>query len=207
MATFEEQISRSIDEMFDGARLMTGDTTRGEALVVASVVDASRRYRREPPRERFDRWILTRMIRQYADHPDLFADPREVADGEESGGSTFTVPAAVGDDRPVAESDVGLLMARMLDAHDHEPDRLSDVIRAEMAHLPLTERIAMWLVSVVQFDYKSAAAALEMGIGDLRHVLLHARRELQVRVAVSLQREMMEGSRDEDPRWTNGAQA
>jgi len=200
-------VSGSIDAMFDGARLMTGDAARGEALVVASVVEASRRYRREPPEENFDRWILTRLIRQYARHADRFADPHEVVGEEDGARPPFVVSVTLPDDRPVAESDVQSLMARMLDAHDHEPDRLSAMVRAEMAYLPLTERVALWLVSVVGFDYRTAAATLEMGVADLRQVLLHARRELQARLAVSLQREMMETSADETARRTTGMQA
>ena len=206
MATFEEQVSGSIDCMFDGATLMTGDATRGEALVVASVVEASRRYRREPPEEDFSHWILTRLIRQYARHTDRFADPHEVAAEEEGDRPTFVVSAEVGDARPAAESDVESLMVRMIDAHGRAPNRLSAMVRAEMASLPLTERVALWLVSVVGFDYRKAAATLEMGTADLRHVLLRARRELQARLAVSLQREMMEAPVDGDARRTNGVQ-
>lgn len=205
--TFEEQVSGSIDAMFDGAKLMTGDAARAEALVVASVVDAARRYRREPPEHDFHRWILTRLVRQYARYVDRRADSGE--DEREGGAGRSTLPlfARVCEDRPVGESDVESLMAWMVHAKGRSPDRLSAMVRREMANLPLTERVALWLVNVVGFDYRGAAATLEMGVADLRQVLLHARRELQARLAVSLQRDMMETPADGKVRRANDLQA
>ena len=47
--TYEERVGRSIDALYDTATILTGDRERAESLVVTAVVEASRRYRRDPP--------------------------------------------------------------------------------------------------------------------------------------------------------------
>ncbi len=198
--TYEERVGRSIDALYDTATILTGDRERAESLVVTAVVEASRRYRRDPPEGDFRRWILSRLIRQFLDYE---RDRRETGMGapeaarEEPGGPALRGGGVPGP--PATPDGLDALLAAMSDMEGRAPDRLAAAVRRGLSELALEDRMAIWLVNVMGFDYRDAAAAMDLQLPELRQRLFRGRRELQARVAVALQRELDRGRRAVGP--------
>ena len=87
----------------------------------------------------------------------------------------------------------------MSDMEGRAPDRLAAAVRRGLSELALEDRMAIWLVNVMGFDYRDAAAAMDLQLPELRQRLFRGRRELQARVAVALQRELDRGRRAVGP--------
>lgn len=183
--TFEEKVSLTLNALSDGALLLTGSPDSAESLVVSVVVDASRVHRRSEVDWDFSKWIAGRMVKQYLDY------------SEETGGWTESEPAHSPDAlEPFtysSESDVEAMLRGMTALESGGSDRLGQLIRAAMARLGLLERTVLWLVNVMDFSYAEASAVLGSNPIELRDTLLRARRELQARLAIALQRELSAG--------------
>lgn len=180
--TFEDKISRSLNALADGARLLTGSPGSAESLVLSVVVDASRVYARSEVEGDFGKWIVGRMVKQYLDYLD------------ETGGWLENTPVSSPESSErfpySSESDADAMLRGMSALESGDSDRLGHLIRAAMRELGLLERTVLWLVNVMEFSYAETAAVLALNQSELRDTLLRARRELQARLAVALQREL-----------------
>lgn len=160
---FEERLGPSLDALFDGARLMVEDADRAEDLVVAVVLDASRRYGRPEVPADFRQWIIGRLVRRYRDCAEL---------GPVRG------PGARGDPGPGVP-----ILERLVEGlsalQRATPERLREMIRRSLRALPPGERLSVWLVDVSGFSYPEAARVLGLSPSDFRRTLYSARRELQ----------------------------
>ncbi|MFQ5679627.1 MAG: RNA polymerase sigma factor [Gemmatimonadota bacterium] len=183
--TFEERVSGSLDALFDGATLLVGQPDRAEALVVSVVVEAARTYPR-PEGEGFRKWILGRLIRHYVRYVEAAHDGEERKARQAGSGS-----------EPVANRDTTLdaLLLSLAELDRAGPEQLGEIVRGCMGELPVRERAALWLVNVMQFSYAEAARVLGMRLGLLRETLYRARKDLQGRLAVALQRELSDPGR------------
>lgn len=179
--TFEEKVSSVLNALSDGALLLTGNPTSAETLVVGVVVDSSRTCSRPVVDGEFRVWIVRRMVKQYL-------DPLE-----EAGGWTEReaprVPGAVEPLSPAADTDVDAMLRGMTALERADSDRLARLIRRAMEQLGLLERTVLWLVNVMGFSYAQTSAAVGLPPIELRDTLLRARRELQARLVLALQRE------------------
>lgn len=180
--TFEEKVSRSLNALSDGARLLTEDPGRAESLVVSVVVGASRIYGRSEVEGDFSKWIVGRMVKQYLDYLE--------ETGEWPENEPVRSPEALERFTRSSASDVDAMLRGMNALEADGSDRLGHLLRATMQRLGLLERTALWLVNVTDFTYAEASAALELSPIELRDTLLRARRELQARLAIELQREL-----------------
>ena len=180
--TFEEKVSRSLNALSDSAQLLTENPGRAESLVVSVVVDASRVYGRSKVEGDFNKWIVGRMVKQYLDYL------------EETGGwpenELVRSPESLERFTRSSASDVDAMLRGMNALEADGSDRLGQLIRDAMQRLGLLERTALWLVNVADFTYAEASAVLELNPIGLRDTLLRARRELQARLAIELQREL-----------------
>ncbi|MFQ5690518.1 MAG: RNA polymerase sigma factor [Gemmatimonadota bacterium] len=190
--TFEEKVSQALDALFDGATLLAGDERRAEELVVSIVVHASRRWSAVGDAEAggFLKWIVGRLVRQYLEYAEERDKGRD-GDGEATRHERPGFEAVAPVERAgLGEATVDGLLPRLEALEDSSPDELGRLIRRCMRELPGEERAAMWLVDVMEFSYAEAARALKVDRRNLRERLFRARRELQARVAIGLQREM-----------------
>lgn len=184
--TFEEKVSGSLNALSDGAHLLTGDADGAEALVVNVVVEASRVHGRSEIEGDFGKWIIGRMVKRYLGYVEEAGDRPAV--------EPVRAPDAWERSLSRSESDVDALLRGMNALEAGDSDRLGHLIRVAMRQLGLRERAALWLVNVIGFGYTDAAAALELSPIELRDTLLRARRELQARLALALQRELNDSS-------------
>jgi DNA-directed RNA polymerase specialized sigma24 family protein len=189
--TFEEKISRSLNALSDGARLLTGSAGRADSLVLSVVVDASRVYARSEVDGDFSKWIVGRMVKQYLDYVDE-------TDGWPEN-EPVSSPDAPERFAPSSESDVDAMLQGMSNLETGDSDRLGQMIRAAMQQLGLLERTVLWLVNVMDFSYAETAGVLALNPIEVRDTLLRARRELQARLAIALQRELSRA--DSKPEW------
>lgn len=162
--TYEEHVGETLDELYDGALLLTGDERRAEALVVDVVVRGAEAFRSRRPDE-FRPWILTRMCRQFLE----FARERGGLDAEPPAGDAIRTGAL--------EALAGQL--------DDDPGAFRPLVREALASLPVDSRAAMWLVAIVGVPYRGAAAALGLDRNGLRQLLWRARCETYARLARS----------------------
>ena len=188
--TFEEKLSGELDALYDGALLLAPHAERAEAFVVDVVRSAAGRPSPEAPA--FRPWILRRLVRHVLDE-------LEEVPPEES-----PAPPAAGEGIEVSELDHLLRDLARLEAA--EGARLGDLLRACMRELPLRDRAALWLVTVMGLDYGEAGAALRTGREEVRDRLYRARRELQGRVALAL-REVSESGSGPGSRLDHGRAA
>ncbi len=180
--TFEERVSRSLNALSDGARLLTGNPDRADSLVVSVVVDASRVYARSEVDGDFGKWIVGRMVKQYLDYLD--------GTGGWPEDEPVRSPDALERFTHSSESDVDAMLRGMSALEAGDSDRLGHLIRSAMGQLGLLERTVLWLVNVMGFSYAETSAVVGLNPIELRDTLLRARRELQARLAIALQREV-----------------
>lgn len=175
LETFEERLGGALDALYEAATLMTGDPARAEQLVIGSVVEASRDYRREAPGRTFETWLLVRVVRRYVS---------AVPDADE----TTSEDDARGEGAPGGEVASRATMQRMsrLLADSDGSTKLTAWIGEELRSLPLEERVAVWLVSARGLSYAEAAEALGEDRDGIRVLLWRGRRRLQVLVASRL---------------------
>lgn len=180
---FEERVGRVLDDLYDGARLLTADDTRAQALVVSVCVEAARRYPAGLGSGSFRNWMLGRFVRHYMHY--LSQSPTEdpeVLSRETPDELSQQSPRAVPD-----ESGVEALLAGLESLDEEAPGELARLIRSSVRNLPLQERIALWLVNIRSLTYQEAANALDIGVAELRRYLYRARRRLQIQLGVALQ--------------------
>lgn len=168
--TFEELVGPTLDALFDGARLLTGDPARAEDLVVSVVMDAWRRYGRLDRPADFRGWIVGRLVGRYLDHAD--GGSAEEARTEAGTASPASSPGP-------AEPTLETLVMDLAVLERSAPRRLGEIIRRSIRALPMRERLSVWLVDVMDFSYLEAARAMGLASGEFRRILFGARRELQ----------------------------
>ncbi|MGH7539898.1 MAG: RNA polymerase sigma factor [Gemmatimonadota bacterium] len=194
---FEEKVGSALDALHTGARLLTRDPGRAEALVVGAVTEAFRS--RSPGEESgFKTWIVGRMVRRYIEHAgeDTAVSDDRLRDSalDEDAGE-----AAPEEMSPELEA----LVNRLESLEARDPDGLGRLIRSTLERLALLERAAVWLVTVIGFTYAEAGSALNVGVADVRALVLRGRRHLQRQLALELRE-----SRSNDasaPGWLGGS--
>lgn len=174
--TFEERVGPALDALFDGALLLVEDRPRAEDLVVAAVLDASRRYRAVNPPRDFRKWIVGGLVRWYLERDDRAAEDAVVAPGG-GGAPVGTDPPEEG--APGAVGALGTLAADLAVLEREDPARLGRLVRGSLRKLPARRRLAVWLVDVMEFSYAEASRAMGSGADDFRETLYRARRDLQ----------------------------
>lgn len=172
--TFEEEVGRALDDLYTGALLLTRDRDGAESLVIETVADAFQARSRAPGGDGFLKWIVRRMVRRQL----------ELSDGEAS------APRAEGekpghDRRPTPDA-LEALLRRLGALEAEDPDGLGRLIRFELQKLPLLDRAAVWLVTVLGFTYAETASVLRIDSSGVREHVFRGRRELQLRLGRAL---------------------
>lgn len=172
--TFEEGVGRALDDLYAGARLLTRDRGGAESLVIETVTGAFRARSRAPDADRFTKWIVGRMVRLHLE----LSEGDEVPPRDDGGGR--------GGDRERTPDALEGLLRRLGALEAEDPDGLARLIRSELQELPLVDRAAVWLVTVLGFTYAEAASALGVGLSEVREHLFRGRDALQLRLGHAL---------------------
>lgn len=175
--TFEEKVGGALDALFTGALVLTRDPARAEALVVGVVAEAFQSRARGSGE--FRHWIVGRMVSRYVEHASERATPDRAPEAgrDEEGGRSVAEGAGL---------DLENLVVELESLETRDPDRLASLIRAGLRGLPLLERAAVWLVTVMGFSYEEAGSVLGIDRSDVRGRVLRGRHELQLRLAPAL---------------------
>lgn len=170
---FEEKIGRALDDLYTGALLLTRDADRAESLVVETVAEAFRARRREPDSDSFRNRIVSRMVHRHLDRSDEDVSVRGADEAQRH------------DDRPALDA-LQALLHRLDTLEAEDPEGLARLIRVELQELPLLDRAAVWLVTVLGFTYAEAASALHVDSSHIRRCVFRGRYALQLRLGRAL---------------------